>query len=265
MTITMSQVFTKLRISRFNRSPPPMFYTQEFPSSVIEKIGYYVYFLKDPVTGEVFYIGKGTGNRIFAHLNAALALPDASDKLERIRNILSQGNEVSHWIVRHGLTEKEAFEVESALIDFVGLGGLTNLVQGHGSDDRGQMSVVEVIAKYDAPDVEILEPVILITVNRLFRRGIEAAELYEATRGNWVVGTRRERARYAFSVYNGIIREVYRIDRWFQASARKETQKTQRRWRFEGEIAYNLQRYVGRNVGKYLTVGSRNPIRYVNC
>lgn len=136
------------------------------------------------MTGEVFLIGKGTGNRIFAHLNAALALPDASDKLERIRKYFVEGNEVliqsSAWI-----TEKEAFEVESALIDFVGSGGLTNLVQGHGSDDRGQMSVVEVIAKYDAPDVEILEPVSTITVNRLFRRGIEAAELYEATRGNW--------------------------------------------------------------------------------
>ena len=100
---------------------------QEFPPSVIEKIGYYVYLLSDPATNEVFYVGKGTGNRIFAHLSAAIAQAEASDKLDRIRAILAGGHEVQHRIIRHGLTEKEAFEVEAALIDFIGLDGLTNL------------------------------------------------------------------------------------------------------------------------------------------
>ncbi len=50
------------------------------------------------------------------------------------------------------------------------------------------MSVAEVIAKYEAPIVEISEPVILITVNRYYRRGMSAEMLYEITRGNWVIG-----------------------------------------------------------------------------
>ncbi len=238
---------------------------QEFPPSVIEKIGYYVYLLSDPATNEVFYVGKGTGNRIFAHLNAALARSDASDKLDRIRSILAAGQEVHHRIIRHGLTEKEAFEVEAALIDFIGLESLTNLVQGHNSDDRGQMTAAEVIAKYEAPEVEIVEPVILITINKLYRRGMNAEDLYDVTRGNWAIGRRREKAKYAFAVYNGIIREVYEIEKWYPAMARREEQKRQQRWRFDGRVAIDLRHYVGGSTVRYATLGAQNPIRYVNC
>ncbi len=242
-----------------------MIFLQEFPASVVEKIGYYVYLLSDPITAEVFYVGKGIGNRIFAHLNAALLSADAGDKLEKIRSILAKGLAVKHRIIRHGLSEKEAFEVEAAIIDFIGLEGLTNLVLGHNSDDRGQMSAIEVIAKYEALEVNIVEPVILITVNRLYQRGISAESLYEVTRGNWVIGQRREKAKYAFAVYNGIIREVYEIVRWYPVTARRDEQKTQQRWRFDGKIATDVRHYVGGSTGKYLVIGARNPIRYVNC
>lgn len=238
---------------------------QEFPPSVIEKIGYYVYLLSDPDANEVFYVGKGAGNRIFAHLNAALARADVSDKLDRIRAIIATEQEVHHCIIRHGLTEKEALEVEAALIDFIGLASLTNLVHGHGADDRGQMNVSEVIAKYEAPEVEILEPVILITVNRLYRRGMNPDELYEITRGDWVIGRRRERAQYASAVYNGIIREVYRINDWHPATAKREEQKRKQRWRFGGTVATELQQYIGGSTARYAVVGAQNPIRYVNC
>ncbi len=44
---------------------------------------------------------------------------------------------------------------------------------------------------------------------------MDAMALYEATRGVWVLGSRREEAIYAFAVYKKKILEVYRIDRWF--------------------------------------------------
>ncbi len=238
---------------------------QEFPPSVIKKIGYYVYLLSDPATNEVFYVGKGTSNRIFDHLNAALARADISDKLDKIRAILATGQKIHHCIIRHGLSDKEALEVEAALIDFIGLASLTNLVHGHGADDRVQMNVSEVIAKYEAPEVEILEPVILITVNRLYRRGMNPEELYEITRGDWVIGRGRERAQYACAVYNGIIREVYQIKDWQPATAKREGQKRKQRWRFSGTVATELQQYVGGSTARYVVVGAQNPIRYVNC
>ena len=160
----------------------------EFPRSVIERLGYYVYVLSDPRTNEVFYVGKGTGNRIFAHINSAISSPLESDKLDRIRSIQSKGLVVKPTIIRHGLTEKEAFEVEASLIDYIGLEGLTNIVGGHHSDDRGRMSITEVIIQYDAPKIEIIEPAILITVNRYYRRNMSDDELYDLAFAHFSTG-----------------------------------------------------------------------------
>ena len=238
----------------------------EFTPAVIEKLQYYVYLLSDPRSQRVFYVGKGTGNRIFAHLRAALVRPDQTDKLETIRAIHRDGLAPDHLILRHGLTEKEAFEVEAAVIDYIGLGELTNAVQGHGAETRGRMTIAEVMARYDAPEVTIGEPAILITVNRLYQRGMTEEQLYAITRGNWVLReSRLPKIKYAFCVYNGIVRQAYRVMGWEPAQARRAEQKHQDRWRFDGEIAAELQHYVGGSVAQYITAGSQNPIRYVNC
>jgi uncharacterized protein len=235
----------------------------ELSPSVSEKLGYYVYFLIDPEIDEIFYVGKGIGNRIFAHLNHAISSPLESDKLDKIRSIQLKGLQVKHIIHRHGLTEKEAFEVEASLIDFIGLAGLTNIVSGRYSDYRGRMSIAEVISQYDAPNIEIIEPAILFTVNSLFRRDMNEDELYEITCGNWVVGIRRNKAKYAFSVCNGIVRQVYEIQKWFPVTARNKESKTQNRWRFDGIVAEDLKGYIGGCVEKY--IGAQNPVKYVNC
>lgn len=235
----------------------------EFPRSVIEKLGCYVYLLRDPKTNKVFYVGKGTGNRIFAHINSAISSPLESDKLDKIRLIQSKGLQVKHTIIRHGLTEDEALEVEASLIDFIGLEDLTNIKGGLHSDYRGRMSVREAISQYNAPKIKIVESAVLITVNRLFKRGMNDDELYEITRGNWVVGERRNKAKFGFCVCNGIVRQVYEIHKWSPIKARSQNAKTQNRWRFTGVIAQDLQHYVGGNVEKY--IGAQNPIKYVNC
>lgn len=237
----------------------------KFSISVIEKLGFYVYLLIDSESNEIFYVGKGTGNRIFQHINSAIKSPQDSDKLNKIRAIHSKGLQVKHVIHRHGLTEKEAFEVEASLIDFIGMRGLSNQVQGLYSKDRGAMSITEVIAQYEAPHIEIKEPVILIVVNRLFQRGISTEELYEITRGNWVLSERREKAKFAFAVYHGIVREVYEIKGWLPVQARNQEQKTRDRWRFEGIVSQELQHYVGGSVENYVVYGAQNPIKYVNC
>ncbi|CDF99459.1 Putative uncharacterized protein [Avibacterium paragallinarum JF4211] len=38
-----------------------------FSTGVIEKIGYYIYCLVDPRNQNIFYVGKGKGNRVFQH------------------------------------------------------------------------------------------------------------------------------------------------------------------------------------------------------
>lgn len=114
-----------------------------FTPEVIEQLQYYVYRLIDPRNGQTFYVGKGKGNRVFAHVEGALKNykgqkfedkdeDEVSAKIQQIREIKNAGLEVIHIIQRYGLTEKEAFEVEAALIDVYG--ELTNLQSGHNSD-----------------------------------------------------------------------------------------------------------------------------------
>jgi len=238
----------------------------EFPKSVIERMGYYVYILKNPLKDNtVFYIGKGTGNRIFAHVNAALEQSHDNDKLAVIRSIHAQQQHVVYEILRHGLTEKEAFQVESALIDYIGLDDLANKVVGHHAHAQGRMSISDIIATYRAEAITVTEPSLFIIVNRLFQRGMNAEQLYEITRGNWVLGLRRNRAKFAFTIFRGVVREVYTIQDWQLVQARNPAQKQQSRWRFTGELASHLHHYVGGNVEAYLKRGAQSPIKYINC
>lgn len=132
-----------------------------FPSGVAEKIGNYVYRLIDPRNGETFYVGKGKGNRIFAHANAELNTlaneedDSASLKVERIREIKNAGLSVLHVIHRHDIPDAAIFEVEAALID--AFSGLSNIQGGHESGAKGPMNVLEIIDKYALPTI-VSEP-----------------------------------------------------------------------------------------------------------
>lgn len=230
-----------------------------FSPAVCEKIGYYVYILRDPRDNQIFYVGKGANNRVFSHVQDAHSTIIENARLDRIRDIHAQGQKVDIIIHRHGLTEKEAFEVESALIDLLGLPHLSNLVAGHHAYERGKMTISEVIAQYDAPAISIDVPAILIIINRLYRRGMSQTELYEATRKYWKIGKRREKAHYAFSVSNGLVRQVYKIETWYPSEERLG------RWIFDGHVATDLAHYVGGDIRQYLTRGAQNPIVYINC
>lgn len=237
----------------------------EFSQAVIEKIGYYVYLLADPDTDKIFYVGKGTGNRVFAHARDALDQTTSSDKLDRIREIRARGQKVVCEILRHGLTEKEAFEVESTLIDFIGLEALSNRVAGMHAETRGRMRLVDIVAQYDAKDITINEPMLLLTLNRYYDHSMTPEDLYEYTRGNWVLSaSRKDKVKYACAVYRGIVREVYEIKSWMIVKKGRPGEDYSRpRWRFDGVVAQNLQHYIGGRVEHY-TQNSQNPVRYVN-
>src|SRR5579864_5538643 len=121
-----------------------------FPSEVLDKLLTYVYRLIDPRNGETFYVGKGRGNRVFSHIRAEQNLEgdDLVNKMKRIREIRMAGFEVAHVIHRHGMDDKTACEVEAALID--AYPGLTNIVDGGGSNDYGAMHAKEIMRRYSA-------------------------------------------------------------------------------------------------------------------
>jgi len=187
--------------------------------SVIENLGYYVYFLQDPRTDEIFYVGKGAKDRVFQHLKCAIETDGETEKLDRIRDIARSGHDVKHFILRHGLTEPVAFEVEAAVIDFIGVNKLSNIQGGHRSDDYGLKTIGEISAMYEADELITDEPILLININKLYRRDMTDKELYDATRESWVVGHRREKVRYAVATYRGLTREVYTIHKWYKVTS----------------------------------------------
>ena len=123
-----------------------------------------------------------------------------------------------------------------------------------------------------AESVTITEPAILVRVNRLYRDGISAEELYEATRGRWKVGPKRNKPILALAVFKGIVREVYQIDEWHLAGTTPQVVRVHPdsapadRWEFVGSIAPADIRgaYLGGSVASYLK-RSHYPILYVNC
>lgn len=232
-----------------------------FNQSVIEQIRSYVYFLRDPRDGVVFYVGKGKGNRVYDHVNCAIADVTESEKLDRIRAIINEGCIVEHFILRHGLSEQSAFEVEAAIIDFVGIHKLSNLQSGHYATDFGIKTVEEVKAMYSCSSLRTNEAVLLININKLFDRDMSADEIYNATRKSWVIGPRRNKAKYAVATYRGLTREVYKIKKW------DPIDKDNKRWGFEGELAeksiQEALRY--KSIAHLAKRGAANPIRYLNC
>lgn len=243
---------------------------ERIPREVADHLGYYVYLYVNPFDDHVFYVGKGKGNRVLSHLEDT----SESRKVEIIRSIRSLGEEPRIEILAHGLeAEREAELIETAAIDLLGVKTLTNRVRGYGSRKLGRFPLRQIIAMYRPDPAEIEEPVILIRINNTYRHHLSADELYDATRGSWAVGTRRELARYAFAVFRSVVREVYEIHKWapggstfYKTDIHAEPHPSNR-WEFVGEVAPSnvRKKYVDKSVARYFPPKSQNPIRYVNC
>jgi hypothetical protein len=233
-----------------------------FPPGVVEKLKTYVYRLIDPRNGETFYVGKGQGDRVFAHCRAAIESDEPSNKLKRIREIMLSSLEVAHVIHRHGLDEATAFEVEAAVID--AYPGLTNAVVGTGSSDFGPAHSLEIIARYQAEPAEFLHKAVLINVN------VSATEtsLYEATRYAWKLNpAKAKRAEYVLGTRFGVIIAVYVAEDWLPATSENfpGREPVHGRFGFVGSEApeHISNRYLGKRVpDEFRKRGAANPIRY---
>ena len=233
-----------------------------FSQIVIEKLGFYVYFLQDPRDDSIFYVGKGAGNRVFQHQAGDLIDADSSDKISIIKEIYADGLSVKHQIVRHGLSQEVAFEVEAALIDYIGMKNLSNLQSGHYSSDFGLKSSDEIISQYEAKPLNTQLPVLLININKRYARDMTVDDIYQATRMSWVIGKRKINAKYAVSTYRGLTREVFEINDWFINEVNGKA-----RWGFNGQIAEEAIRHElrYRDITALFPRGAANPIKYVNC
>jgi hypothetical protein len=234
----------------------------KFSQSTIEKLDYYVYFLEDSRDNKIFYIWKWKWNRVFSHLKWAIMWDKENNKIKIINNILSEWLIPNHKIIRHWLTEKEALEVESALIDFYWINNLTNIVLWHYSHDRWLMDINEIFINYESKKIIIEDDLIAININNLYYFWITEFELYEATRKSWRLNlSRAEWIKYVLSVFKWIVREVYEINNW-EFSKKLNWYN---RYKFNWVIAKDeiRKKYIHKDVSEYFSKWSQNPIKYI--
>lgn len=235
-----------------------------FSQSVIENIAHYVYVLVDPRNNKIFYVGEGQGNRVFNHVQDAIDGDRKSLKLDIIREILSEGLEVRHYIVRHGLSQDVAFEIESTLIDILTYSDfnlesvLSNVVAGHHSWNKGIKSAEEITILYDCKEIEpcLQDRIICININKTFGNN-ERDDIYDATRHYWKMDIKRaQRATHVLAIYRGIVRAVFRPLKWYPSDTYAK------RIEFEGEQLADSS-YLNKSIKNTVKCG-QNPINYIN-
>lgn len=65
---------------------------------------------------------------------------------------------------------------------------------------------------------DIRENIVIIKINKSFRKGMSETELYDVTRGCWKRKVASmEKADYALAIVYGIVKEVYQTDKWLPA------------------------------------------------
>ncbi len=226
-----------------------------------DKHKYYVYGLLNPFNNQPFYVGKGTGNRVFNHAKNALKSKDldkdekqASLKEDTIREIMKKGKKVLCIIYHWGLTNKEALLIESVLIDC--LPGLTNIQSGYDTD-HGMIAAEDLLGltEYDEPT----EDYVIIKTSKKAKEE-HGNDLYDATRGCWKATLKKARRyKYVLAVIQGVVREVYEVSEWHTSAAEAP------RIEFTGVESTNpdMRQLVGKRLpAKYMQKGAANPFMY---
>jgi len=221
-------------------------------------------------------VGRGQGDRVFSHATGQQRASDPDDtealKLKTIWKIKNAGFEVEHVIHRHGLSEKEAMEVESALID--AYPGLTNIQSGF-ENDRGVIHAEGVISLYEAPEAALKHRLILINVSRTVDDETTDKELYDAVRFSWKISPEKaRRAEYILAVRKGLIIGAFEAEEWLPGTQEnfpefavdpRRSGPREGRWAFRGRVAPDAIKklYLFKRVPEVLRKrGAANPIRY---
>jgi len=241
---------------------------KQFSSEVINKLKYYVYLISDPSNNEIFYVGKGKGNRLFSHFKEI----GDNEKINKIKEIKSKGLEPKIEILVHGVEDEITIKkIEAAIIDLIDKTNLTNKIGGYESSDFGRMDLNQINAKYSSKKTTISENVLLIKLSKTFRYNMSPQDLYDNTRGIWIISEeRRKKTKYAFAIYDNVIQETYKIQSWFEAGSTYASGRTDidrwkkvKRYEFVGNISFEMRKkYLHKSVDKYFTMHNQNPMRY---
>lgn len=207
----------------------------------------YVYALIDPTNEEIFYIGKGsTPARPFSHLKNKV-VDDEEGLHNRIRSIRAQGFEPIVDVVRYGLSKAAAHEVESAVIDAIGLSNLTNSIRGH-QTERGRTRADELDQQLGGKPLNV-EDINISAILFYCHQAYPKYNLYDSTRQFWNLSKNKIKRNdggglvypYAFAMQGSTVLNIYKILEWYPAgttySSRQFRKDAKVRWEFIGSLA----------------------------
>lgn len=197
----------------------------EFSQETIEAIRSYVYALIDPRKKEsdasrIFYVGKGVGNRCFAHAEAETRWKagEPNPKLKLIREIRKDtGESPPVSILAHCLADDEAHRLEAALISTLQTD--CNLVRGKYADDYC-LTTAGLEGRYSRPmqESELGHRVLLVNLNGGGEMpsypNIQTEDFSRRVLMYWPLSDRNaDQVEYIIGVYRQVTRIVFRTHR----------------------------------------------------
>ena len=211
---------------------------------------FYVYCLTDLKKDKILYIGKGCGNRIFEHEQAARSQDGDIDV--PARNAIAKCKKLGRHIISYHLTEAEAQAAETALIHFVksvvgkkfknksagcGAGGIS----AEALDNRFKFKpcpldglnpdgLVLAVKIQDALDLDTDEESDYRFDNQ------DDTNLKSRTLGNWVIGKdAASKVKYIIGIHTGLQNAVvsaYEVDGFETMTEETKNGRKQTRYRF---------------------------------
>jgi hypothetical protein len=197
---------------------------KEFSPETIEVVGSYVYALVDPRKHKtdprrIFYVGKGIGQRCFAHAAAEVKWKRSEEpnpKLQLIREIRQATDAPPPiQIIAHRLSDEESHRLEAALISVLQTDG--NLASGKYAAEYS-LSASEIEGRYSHPlkESEIGHRVLLVSLNG----GEELPPFHDIRESDmprrvlkfWPLSERSaNQVEYVVGVYRQLTRRVFKV------------------------------------------------------
>ena len=200
---------------------------RQFDPLQIERLGKYIYALRDPRDKKIFYVGQGTGPRVFDHFYEADAvnresvnLQNVSSKTLRILDIWKHEEEVEWIILAYNLP------IENFTADFLEAGIYDALLESQNGDTlndycpprSSRLSSDELsalAAEFVNPHIAIYN-VFIFPIQNAINGG---ASIYDATRMVWYVNqaNRNLQNSFAIGLKYAISIGSYQINNWNSA------------------------------------------------
>jgi uncharacterized protein len=241
---------------------------KKFSASSLKALGnYYVYALVDSRYNKIFYIGKGSGQRIFDHENEAHNTSNNSRKCRRIREIENEDHKIKKIIVAWDLTEEEAHKIESSLISLVeyeNSKSLTNEQMGHRPQEIATVEEFEhVYGAKKISEKKLAEKVMIVKLNSSYKEGMSEDAIYAISHGNWVADIKKaQQADLVFGVYKTIVVGVYKPESWATCKGGSSNRRI-----YFNDPNYNSKtqykkKYLGKSIADFKKIKSQNPVFY---